>query len=71
MVWSDIKENVNKVKGQGHGFNSVNFFSYFIITDFTSSLTRCMTLVTITILIDFDLSLYVKTLMKEVGVSWQ
>lgn len=71
MVWSDIKENVNKVKDQGHGFNSVNFFSYFIITDFTSSLTRCMTLVTIIILIDFDLSLYVKTLMKEVGVSWQ
>lgn len=70
MVWSDIKENVNKVKGQGHGFNSVNFFSYFIITDF-SSLTRCMTLVTIIILIDFDLSLYVKTLMKEDGVSWQ
>lgn len=71
MVWSDIKENVNKVKGQGHGFNSVSFFSYFIITDFTSSLTRCMTLVTIIILIDFDHFLYVKTLMKEVGVSWQ
>lgn len=70
MVWSGVKENVNKVKGQGHGCNSVNFFSYFIITDFTSSLTRCMTLVTI-ILIDFDLSLCVKTLMKEVGVSWQ
>lgn len=47
MVRSDVEENVNEVKGQGLILlMDRSLFSCFITTDFTSSLTRCMTLVT-------------------------